>query len=84
MIDFGTSGIGDPACDVVLAWTLLSGESRAAYRDTLALDDATWARGRGWGLWKALITIAGNRDTDVVGGRRGPTGAARDPGGPVR
>ena len=65
VIDFGTSGIGDPACDVVLAWTLLSGDSRAAYRDTLALDDATWARGRGWGLWKALITVAGSRDTDV-------------------
>ena len=66
VIDFGTSGIGDPACDVVLAWTLLSGESRAAYRDALALDDATWARGRGWGLWKALITVAGSRDTDVA------------------
>jgi len=50
----------------VLAWTLLSGESRAAYRDALALDDATWARGRGWGLWKALITVAGSRDTDVA------------------
>ncbi|HEY5978984.1 MAG TPA: aminoglycoside phosphotransferase family protein [Microlunatus sp.] len=66
VIDFGTSGIGDPACDVVLAWTLLTGESRTVFRDTLGLDDATWARGRGWGLWKALITVAANRDTDVV------------------
>ena len=66
VIDFGTSGIGDPACDVVLAWTLLSGESRTVFRDTLGLDDDTWARGRGWGLWKALITVAGNRDTDVA------------------
>jgi aminoglycoside phosphotransferase (APT) family kinase protein len=66
VIDFGTSGIGDPACDVVLAWTLLSGASRTEFRDALALDDDTWARGRGWGLWKALITVAGNRDTDVV------------------
>jgi aminoglycoside phosphotransferase (APT) family kinase protein len=51
--------VGDPACDVVIAWTLLSGESRQAFRDTLAIDDATWARGRGWALWKALITLAG-------------------------
>jgi aminoglycoside phosphotransferase (APT) family kinase protein len=59
VIDFGSSGVGDPACDVVIAWTLLSGESREAFRDTLAVDDATWARGRGWALWKALITLVG-------------------------
>jgi aminoglycoside phosphotransferase (APT) family kinase protein len=56
VIDFGTCGVGDPACDVVIAWTLLSGASRGAFRAALAVDDATWARGRGWALWKALIT----------------------------
>lgn len=56
VIDFGTCGVGDPACDVVIAWTLLSGGSREAFRVALAVDDATWARGRGWALWKALIT----------------------------
>ena len=56
VIDFGTSGVGDPACDTVIAWTLLRGRSRAAFRSTLGADDATWARGRGWALWKALIT----------------------------
>jgi aminoglycoside phosphotransferase (APT) family kinase protein len=60
VIDFGSSGVGDPACDMVIAWTLLSGESRKAFRATLAVDDATWARGRGWALWKALITLADN------------------------
>ncbi len=64
VIDFGTSGVGDPACDVVIAWTLLSGRSRAAFRDALGVDDGTWARGRGWALWKALISLAGNRDAD--------------------
>lgn len=64
VIDFGTSGVGDPACDVVLAWTLLSGASRRTFADALELDRDTWARGRGWCLWKALITVAGNRDTD--------------------
>lgn len=56
VIDFGTCGVGDPACDVVLAWTLLAGPSRDAFRAGLDVDDATWARGRGWALWKALIT----------------------------
>lgn len=60
VIDFGTSGIGDPACDLAIAWTMFDGDSRAAFRDGLDLDDDTWARGRGWTLWKALITAAGH------------------------
>ncbi|CAN5346634.1 hypothetical protein BH18ACT12_BH18ACT12_06510 [soil metagenome] len=57
VIDFGCSGVGDPACDVTIAWTFLLGESREAFRDRLPLDDGTWARGRGWAFWKALITL---------------------------
>jgi len=59
VIDFGTSGVGDPACDVVIAWTRFAGLSRAAFRRTLAVDDAMWSRARGWALWKALITLEG-------------------------
>ncbi len=66
VIDFGCSGVGDPACDVTIAWTLLSGESRAAFRTALCVDSATWARGRGWALWKALITLAEHLDTNPV------------------
>jgi aminoglycoside phosphotransferase (APT) family kinase protein len=58
VIDFGSSGVGDPACDLTIAWTLLDGESRQAFRSALPTDDATWARGRGWAIWKALITLA--------------------------
>jgi aminoglycoside phosphotransferase (APT) family kinase protein len=61
VIDFGTSGVGDPACDTVIAWTVLRGAGRAAYRAALPVDDATWVRGRGWALWKALITLPGSR-----------------------
>jgi aminoglycoside phosphotransferase (APT) family kinase protein len=57
VIDFGCSGVGDPACDTTIAWTFLSGESREVFRATLPVDSATWARGRGWALWKALITV---------------------------
>lgn len=58
VIDFGSMGIGDPACDLVIAWTLFKGESRDAFRAELSLDNATWARARGWALWKALIVCA--------------------------
>jgi aminoglycoside phosphotransferase (APT) family kinase protein len=59
VIDFGGMGVGDPACDVTIAWTFFSGESREAFRARLPLDGATWARGRAWALWKALITRVG-------------------------
>ena len=64
VIDFGTSGVGDPACDLAIAWTLFGGESRDAFRAAMGLDDATWARGRGWTLWKGLITLAEHIDTN--------------------
>ncbi|CAN7250993.1 aminoglycoside phosphotransferase family protein [Ensifer sp. ENS07] len=58
VIDFGTSGVGDPACDLAIAWTFFDGESREVFRDGMALDRGAWARGRGWTLWKALIVLA--------------------------
>jgi aminoglycoside phosphotransferase (APT) family kinase protein len=64
VIDFGTSGVGDPSCDLAIAWTLFGGGSRDAFRAAIRLDDATWARGRGWTLWKALITLAEHIDTN--------------------
>ena len=64
VIDFGCMGVGDPACDLVIAWTLLSGPGRAAFRDGLPLESATWARARGWAVWKALITLVEYSYTD--------------------
>ncbi|MET7863255.1 aminoglycoside phosphotransferase family protein [Micromonospora taraxaci] len=69
VIDFGCCGVGDPACDTVIAWTLLGGASRAAFRDALDVDDATWTRGRGWALWKSLITLD-NPDPERAAGAR--------------
>lgn len=66
VIDFGTSGVGDPACDLAIAWTLFEGKSREAFRAGLPADEAMWARGRGWTLWKALITAAGHIDVNPV------------------
>lgn len=58
VIDFGTCGVGDPACDLAVAWTLLTDEGRQAFRDELAVDDASWRRGRGWALWKTIATCS--------------------------
>ncbi len=58
VIDWGCAAIGDPSTDLVIAWTFLTPESRAAFRAALPDDPATWARARGWALWKAAITLA--------------------------
>ena len=57
VLDFGCSAVGDPACDTVLRWTQFHGAARHAYVRDLRVDDATWARGRGWALWKGLIML---------------------------
>ena len=67
VIDFGTSGIGDPSCDLVLAWTMLVGREPARPSATYsAWMPAPGPAAGGGRLWKALITVAGSRDTDVA------------------
>lgn len=57
VIDFGTCGLGDPACDPVIAWTLFAGSERGVFGDAVGLSEDAWARARGWALWKALVTL---------------------------
>lgn len=59
VIDFGCCAVGDPACDLAIAWTFFEGDVRTAFRAALPLDPGSWARGRGWTLWKAVILLAG-------------------------
>jgi aminoglycoside phosphotransferase (APT) family kinase protein len=65
VLDFGSSGVGDPACDTVIAWTFLSGSSRDRFRAELEVDSGTWSRGRGWALWKAMISLVGHLERDA-------------------
>jgi aminoglycoside phosphotransferase (APT) family kinase protein len=66
VIDFGCLGVGDPACDLMVAWNLFSGEARRAFRAALAVDEATWARGRGWALSVGLIALPYYQHTNPV------------------
>lgn len=64
VIDFGTCGVGDPACDLVMAWTYFTGDERQVFREVVDLPDTAWRRARGWALWKSLITMAGSPGPD--------------------
>jgi aminoglycoside phosphotransferase (APT) family kinase protein len=66
VIDFGGLAVGDPACDLVIAWTFFHGKSREAFMKMLPLDTGTWTRARAWALWKALIVAAGLVQTNAV------------------
>jgi len=58
VIDWGAMGVGDPACDVMVAWKLHSSVARDAFRDALPTDDATWERARGWAVSQAVAALA--------------------------
>jgi len=66
VIDFGLMAVGDPACDLAIAWSFLTAETRPVLRSALQIDGATWERGRGWALWKASIVAAGIARTNSV------------------
>lgn len=56
IIDWSATGIGDPACEAMLGWAMPA-PARAGYRQALAFDEASWARGRGWALQQAVFFI---------------------------
>lgn len=58
VIDFGNCAVGDPACDLVLAWTYFDDDSRESFRSNLDIDNDTWDRARAWALWKALFRMS--------------------------
>jgi len=66
VLDFATGGIGDPACDLILAWNLLPASCRATFRDAVDADDATWSRGRGWALSMAVAQLPYYRNTNPI------------------
>ena len=65
VIDWGCLSVGDPACELMAGWTLFSGESRDVFRRALSVDDATWARARGWAL-STVVAVPYYQDTNPV------------------
>lgn len=57
ILDFGSAGVGDPAADVIAAWTVFGPAGREHYRAVLNVDDETWRRARGFALHQAVIAI---------------------------
>ena len=59
VIDFGGAAVGDPACDLVIAWTYLSGKAREIFISEIetTMDSDTWLRARAWALWKATFEL---------------------------
>lgn len=66
VIDFGCLGVGDPACDLQVAWNLLPAQTRDVFRAALAVDDTTWARGRSRVLSVGLIALPYYQNTYPV------------------
>jgi aminoglycoside phosphotransferase (APT) family kinase protein len=58
VIDWGCLGVGDPACDVMAAWKVLTADTRDVFRAALPVDESTWARARGWALSQALVALS--------------------------
>jgi len=58
VIDWGSMGVGDPACDVMVAWKLHSAAARDAFREALRTDDAAWERARGWAVSQAVAALS--------------------------
>jgi aminoglycoside phosphotransferase (APT) family kinase protein len=69
VIDWGGLKVGDPAVELMVAWSLFDTETRAVYRDALGfVDDAMWLRGRAWAASAAIQALPYYRDTnhDIV------------------
>jgi aminoglycoside phosphotransferase (APT) family kinase protein len=64
VIDWSLVGVGDPACDLLVAWSVLPAELRGWFRSEVGIDDATWTRGRGWALCVGLLQVPYYKDTN--------------------
>ncbi len=93
VIDFGDITAGDPAGDLSVAWMLLPLDCRADFWSAYQaaggasglVDDALWARARGWALNLAVVFLAHSEDNPVLRdvGRRTLSAVLEDQRGPV-
>jgi aminoglycoside phosphotransferase (APT) family kinase protein len=56
VIDWSGAGVGDPACEAMVAWSLPK-PARRVFKRTLGFDEATWDRARGWVIQQTALYI---------------------------
>lgn len=64
ILDFDMFGMGDPAIDLLPAWSVFSGESRKLFIDSLGYDESMVLRAIGWALSIGLIIIPYYQETN--------------------
>jgi aminoglycoside phosphotransferase (APT) family kinase protein len=57
VIDFGAAGVGDPAADLIAAWSVFGPVGREVFRSLAGIDRETWRRARGFALHQAALII---------------------------
>jgi aminoglycoside phosphotransferase (APT) family kinase protein len=57
VVDWGCAFYGDPARDLAPAWSILGPKGREVFREILAPDEASWARGRALELCHAVDAV---------------------------
>jgi aminoglycoside phosphotransferase (APT) family kinase protein len=62
LVDWGSTGLGDPAADAMVAWSF-DAPARSAFRAAIGFDEATWVRSRGWALEQAATFVPYYRRT---------------------
>jgi aminoglycoside phosphotransferase (APT) family kinase protein len=66
VLDVGMLGPADPALDLIVAWNLLTGAAREAFRAGLDTGDHEWDRGKAWAFVQALGCLDYYRVTNPV------------------
>ena len=64
IIDFSCMGLGDPSCDLIVAWNLLGASDRTLFRELLQVDEGTWRRGQAWALSQSLLILPYYKNTN--------------------
>jgi aminoglycoside phosphotransferase (APT) family kinase protein len=64
VIDFGSAGVGDPATDLIAAWSVFGPSGRRVFTDALEVDEGSRSRARGIALHQATMIIPYYRRTN--------------------
>lgn len=65
VIDFGGAAVGDPACDIFIAWDVVDG-ARDIFFAEAQPDQNTINRGRGWAVSTAAISLVRFPDQPAI------------------